>query len=62
MTRADALIALLTFPFVVTVVTLIAAAVWLAWQHEARQDFTPSPDVEQARRDLRAKAWGGEGE
>ena len=43
MTRTDALLALLTFPFVAACIGLFVGAIWLAFQHETKQPDLTSP-------------------
>ena len=59
-TRLDALHALLVFPFIATCIALFVAAIWLAFQDEAKREQQPliSPETEAAREAMRARAWG----
>ena len=60
-TRLDALHALLVFPFVAACIALFVAAIWLAFQDEAKREQQPliSPETEAAREALHRAAWGG---
>ena len=59
--KLDALHALLVFPFVAACIALFVAAIWLAFQDEAKREQQPliSPETEAAREALHRAAWGG---
>ena len=59
--KLDAILTFLTFPFVATCIALFVAAIWLAFQDEAKREQQPliSPETEAAREALHRAAWGG---